>query len=159
VPVALLLGVGVSLGAAPLSFDRVDLISEDPGLWLNYDVPLADVYWPRTGYRFLEQVKPVWHIAAVEGLYVGASLRSQSLVYEGSLGLGHGLYWTAGLQTALLLPRGALAGLAWRGGPFRIGVGVSLLTAATWSRPDWSHGWLLPTLGFGVGPAQVPPRD
>ena len=157
--VALLLVLGASLHAAPLRFDRVDVLSEDPGLWLNHDLPLASVYWPRTGYRLLEQVKPVWRIAAVEGLHVGVSLRSQSLVYERSLGLGHGLFWTVGLQTSLLLPRGALAGLAWRRGRFRVGVGVSLLSAASWRRPDWTDGWLLPTLGLGVGPQQAPPRD
>lgn len=153
-----LLLLGASLGAAPLHFDRVDVLSEDPGLWLNYDLPLARVYLPRTGYRLLEQVKPVWRIAAVEGLHVGVSLRSQSLVYERSLGVGHGLFWTAGVQTALLLPRGALGGLAWRRGYFRVGVGVSLLSRATWALPEWKRWQLLPTLGLGVGPGGEPPR-
>ncbi len=157
--VALSLLLGAGLGASPLSFDRVDVVSEDPGLWLNYDVPYAHVYWPRTGYRFLEQVKPVWRIRALEGLHLGVSLRSQSLVYERSLGVGHGLYWTAGVQTALLLPRGALGGLAWRRGHFRLGVGVSLLSSATWARPEWTHWQLLPTLGLGVGPEAEPPQD
>ena len=160
---ALLLVLGASLHAAPLHFDRVDVLSEDPGLWLNHDLPFASVYWPRTGYRLLEQVKPVWRIRAVQGLHVGVSLSSQSLVYEHPLGVGwglsQGLSWSVGVQTALGLPRGALAGLAWRRGPFRVGLGVSLLSSATWARPEWTYWWVLPTLGLGVGAAAAPHRD
>lgn len=133
-------------------FDRVDVVAEDPGTWMNYDLPMGTSYPPSLAIRFLSQVKPVW-TTPVEGLTIGTSLASQSVVYEQPLWKQAGLYWSAGLQTQLLMPRGALAGLAWRRGHFRIGAGVSAVSGSSWARPDWTTWSFLPTLGFGIGRA------
>ncbi|MBM7117933.1 hypothetical protein [Archangium primigenium] len=143
--------------AAPVRFDRVDLLSEDAGTFLHYDMPLAGAYTPEVALSFLQQVKVV--AALPVGLYAGVSYASQSLSYEGMLWRsqeGRGLVWTTSLHTRLLLPYGAHAGLAWRVGPLRVGGGASLSTAATWARPDWKQWRVLPVLAVGIG-ANVAP--
>lgn len=136
-------------------FDRVDILSEDTGTFLHYEVPMASARADITAVRFLEQVKPVF-TTPVKGLYLGASISSQSVVYEYPLLPRYGLFATGGIQTRLLLPRGALAGVAWRWSWFRVGVSVSALSQASWMRPNWTHWDFLPTLGIGVGQAFEP---
>ena len=134
--------------AAPVRFERVDLISEDPGFWVNYDAPRFSSS-PRVAVlRFLFQVKPVFAMP-IDGLKVGISLSSQSVVYERPL--ARSFHWNLGLQTSLLLPRGFTAGVAWWGGPVRVGLGVSAVSSATWKRPDWTVWEAIPTVGLGVG--------
>ena len=152
-----LVATGLTLAAAPVRFDRVDLLSEDGGTFLHYDMPLAGAYAPQVGLRFLEQVKAV--VALPVGLYAGASVASQSLSYEGMLRRGQdgrGLVWTASLHTRLLMPYGAHAGVAWRVGLLRLGAGASLSTQATWSRREWNQWRVLPTLAVGIGPNVAP---
>ena len=136
--------------AAPVQFDRVDLISEDPGSFVNYELAAAPTYPTKAAIRFVTQVKPVFEIPRVEGLTVGVSISSQSVVYERPL-LVDGLHWTAGVQTALLMPRGALGGVAYRAGRWRFGVSVSALSGSTWARPSYGQWTVLPTVGVGVG--------
>lgn len=143
--------LAAALAASPIAFDRVDIVSEDPGLWLNYDVPAARAYPISTGVRLLKQVKPVVRIVPVEGLYAGVSLQSQSVTYEGKLLPQYGLTWSAGVQTRLLLPTGAFGGVAWRVWRMRFGLGVSAISAASWARPDWTNWKVLPTVGIGIG--------
>ncbi len=134
-------------------FDRVDLVSEDLGTWLHYDVPMAPHNVQAVGLRFVEQVKVSFRLP-VKGLYAGASLSSQSLTYEhpllGGPG-GHGLYATGALQTRLLLPRGVTAGVAWRWGHLRVGASLAAFSETSWARPNWQQWTVLPTLGVGVG--------
>lgn len=144
--------------AAPVRLDRVDVLSEDSGTFLHYDVPMAHAYPPMTGVRFLEQVKVVLALP-VSGLYAGASIASQSLSYEGPLWRsqdGRGLFWTASVHTRLLMPYGAHAGVAWRFGFLRLGVGASASSEATWARPAWTEWKVLPTLALGFGPNVAP---
>lgn len=136
--------------AAPVEFDRVDLISEDPGTFVNYELWGAPTYPTKAAIRFVTQVKPVVSIPRVPGLTVGVSLSSQSVVYERPFG-PEGLHWTAGIQTALLMPRGALGGLAYRTGRWRFGVSASALSGSTWARPSYGQWTVLPTVGIGVG--------
>ena len=136
-------------------FDRVDIVSEDPGIWLHYDAPMLGMNAATSAVRLLEQVKPVWTLP-VKGLYLGTSISSQSLVYEHALLPKQGLFVTGGLQTRLLMPRGALAGVAWRFGRFRLGVSLSALSTSSWARPNWSTWSFLPTFGFGVGSVYRP---
>ncbi len=133
-------------------FDRVDVLSEDPGTWLHYDLPYAAIFPASPALRFATQVKVVWR-TPLRGLLLGTSLRSISAVIEAPILLreAHGLYWTAGLQSRLLCPSGLMAGLAWRWGPLRLGAGLSLLSSASWSHLRWSHWVALPTVGIGVG--------
>ena len=138
-------------GAAPVGLDRVDLISEDPGTWLHYDLPMAPYNVLGVTVGFVQQLKMVLRLGVLdESLHLGFSMVSQSIVLERPLPLPN-LYWSGGVQTSLLLPRGLLAGVAWRPGRIRIGAGVSLLSSATWRRPDWTSWHVLPTVGFGLG--------
>jgi hypothetical protein len=140
------------LAAEPASvrLERVDVLSEDPGLWLHQEVPRLKVDPLTPAVRFLTQVKLVWS-TPVRGLGFGVSLQSQSLVYEHPLVPEANLSLSVGLQTRLLLPRGALVGLAWRAGPVRLGLGLSLFSEATWSRVEYSQWTVLPTVGLGFG--------
>lgn len=142
--------LALSAAAAPVSLERVDLLSEDPGTWLNYEAPQLQLATAdMAAVRFVAQLKPVF-TTPVQGLYVGTSLTSQSLVYESPLSEGPDIYVTAGLQTRLLLPAGVLMGVAWRGGPLRVGLSVSMLSEATWVRPSWSSWTVMPSLGLGI---------
>ncbi|WP_257455454.1 hypothetical protein [Archangium lipolyticum] len=144
--------------AAPVRLDRVDVLSEDAGTFLHYDLPQAAAYAPITGARFVEQVKVVFTVP-VGGLYAGVSIASQSLSYEGPLWRsqdGRGLFWTASVHTRLLMPYGAHAGVAWRYGILRVGVGASASSEATWARPEWTEWRVLPTLALGFGPNIAP---
>ncbi|MFY0579273.1 hypothetical protein ACN28S_37865 [Cystobacter fuscus] len=95
----------------------------------------------------------------VSGLYAGASIASQSISYEGPLLRsqdGRGLFWVGSVHTRLLMPYGAHAGVAWRFGLMRLGVGASLSTEATWVRPEWNQWRVLPVLAVGIGPNVAP---
>ena len=142
------------LATAPVRFDRIDVLNEEVPTFLHYDVPIEHAYPTGTALRFVEQLKVVVTLP-MEGLYLGASLRSQSLSYEGPIWKqadGRGLFWTAGLSTRLLMPYGAQAGVAWRVGFMRLGVGLQAASAATWARPAWGEWQVLPTLALGFGP-------
>lgn len=136
--------------APRLRFERVDLLAEAPGTWLSYDLPLAGISATSTAVRFVEQVKVVWGLPAPY-LYAGASLSSQSLSYERPLWSAWHLDAVVGLDTKLLLPRGAYATIAWHYRWLRLAVGVSASSAAIWSEPDYDSWVIVPTLGVGVG--------
>jgi hypothetical protein len=140
---------------AGVRWERVDVLSEDPGLWLHQEAPRLAGEPATAGVRWLSQVKGVWS-TPWRGLSFGVSLGSQSLVYEHPLVPRARLSLSAGLQTRLLLPRGALLGLAWRVGPVRVGLSLSLFTYATWSRPRYRYWSALPTLGLGFGRSPDP---
>lgn len=140
--------------ADDFGFDRVDLISEDTGLWLNHELTSAGAYPTRAALRFVTQVKVVFRLPGLEGLRAGASLSSQSVSLERPIELGFvpdGFYWHAGLQTRLLMPRGVFGGVAYRWKRLRIGAGVSALSGASWATPTWASWTVVPTLGLGVG--------
>lgn len=145
----LLCALGLAAAAPPVRLDRVELLAEDPGTWLNYEALQLPGYPVKGVLRFVTQVRPVLELP-VEHLYVGLSLSSQSLVYERPFSPGLPFTWSAGVQTQLLLPRGALATVAWRHGPVRLSLGLSAVSGATWARPDWSEWDLLPTVGVGL---------
>lgn len=144
--------------AAPVRFDRVDVLSDDAATFLNDDLTLMTAYPAAVAGRFLEQVKPVFTLP-VEGLYAGISIASQSVSFEGPLWKsqdGRGLFWTASVHTRLLLPYGVHAGVAWRWGPLRVGLGASASSQATWARPAWGEWLVLPALAVGLGPNVAP---
>lgn len=138
------------------ALDRVDVIAADPGTWLNNDVPMLGAT-PALGLvHFVEQVEPVWR-TPVDGLFIGASAASQSVVYEVdlrdvTLDAPKGTFAYGGVQTALLLPRGLIVGGGMRVGPLRTSAGLSVLSAASWRRPDYGHWNVYPTLSLGFGP-------
>lgn len=129
-------------------FDRVDLISEAPGTFLNYDLPLFGTDPMVKAVRFVEQVTVSLRLP-LRGLYLGLSIGTQSLTYEHPL-VG-GLFATGTLQTRLLFPSGANLGVAWRAGIFRIGASVSMTTQGTWISPGAFTPQFLPALGIGIG--------
>ena len=137
------------ISIAKTEFDRVDFISEDRGLWLNYEVAALGYYPTRGMIRWLNQVKGVWKVP-LKNSYIGISVASQSVVYEQPIAFEN-MYLTAGIQSQLLLPNGFTLGAAWRDKGFRIGLGLSATSEATWSRVTYSYWSLLPTLGFGYG--------
>ena len=148
----------LSLAAAPVRLDRVDVLSEDAGTFLNYDLALLPAYPTIGAARFVEQVKVVFAVP-VRGLYAGVSIASQSVSFESPLWRGadgYGLFWTASLHTRLLLPYGAHLGVDWRTGPVRLGLGASISTEAAWARPAWSEWKVLPVLSVGFGPNIAP---
>jgi hypothetical protein len=130
-------------------FDRVDLLSEDIGTFLSYDLMELPVYPLKPAVRFVEQAKVVFRLPW-QGFHVGASIASQSLVYEHPVG-PKGLHLTGGLVTRLLFPRGLLAGVAYRFGHFRVGLSVSAFSSGSWSAPGSFQLTVLPSLGLGVG--------
>lgn len=133
--------------AAPIRLDRVDVLAEDPGTWLNYDAPMAPYAATQTAVRFVEQVSFVVATPAPD-LYVGLSFASQSVRWERVVWKDLDLH--AGVQTSLLLPRGAFAGAGWTAGRLHVAGGVSAVSNATWARPDWTHWSAMPTVGVGV---------
>jgi hypothetical protein len=146
--IALLLATAALAG--PIRIDRIDIISEDPSIWINDDAARFR-YTPRMGaLRFLAQVKTVVELP-MDGVYFGASVSSQSLVVERLVLPKLPIYSYAGVQTNLLLPRGVMGGLAVKSGPIRVGLGFSGLSSATWARPDWSVWTWLPAIGVGIG--------
>ena len=136
--------------ASEFGFDRVDVVSEDPGVWLNYDLPTIGSYPIRPALRFIEQIKLVLTTPA-EDLYVGLSLSSQSVVLEREIPGVAGLRWTVGVQTRALVPRGGFGGLAYRIGVFRFAAGASVASAAAWANLSWTSWSILPTVGIGIG--------
>jgi len=130
-------------------FDRVDLISEEIGTFLNYDLLEVPLYPLKPTMRFAEQVKVSFRLPW-SGFYVGASIASQSLTYEFPVG-PKGLFVTGGVVTRLLFPRGVIAGAAYRVGRFRFGFSLSAFSSGSWSAPGSFQWTLLPSLGIGVG--------
>jgi hypothetical protein len=135
--------------ARPLSFDRIDLLSEDPGTFVDEQVARATHSPTVTGIRYAEQLKLVVALPW-EPVTVGLSAATQSVYLEPRL-TDWGLGLTLGLQTRLLLPRGGLVGLHLRRGIVRVGLGANVLSAATYTRPAYDHWRVLPGVGFGLG--------
>jgi hypothetical protein len=130
-------------------FDRVDLISEEIGTFLNYDVLEVTLYPLKPTMRFVEQVKVSFRLPW-SGFYAGASIASQSLTYEWAVG-PKGLFLTGGVVTRLLFPRGVIAGAAYRVGNFRFGFSLSAFSSGSWSAPGSFQWTALPSLGVGIG--------
>lgn len=141
---------GTALPQGRWAWDRVDLLSEDPGYWFNYELPAATAYPTRALIRLVEQVKVVFD-TPVTGLSVGASLQSQSIWYEQPLLRMPSVTVGGGLFSSLLLPRGVVVDAAWRRGPLRLAVGISADSQASWAHLDYSYWMVMPTFGVGIG--------
>ena len=154
-PVSLLLTLALAISplrAEPLPaspLQRIDLLAEDPGTWLNDELPAVLAGPARPGLRLLEQVKFVWN-TPVPRLTIGTSLASQSVAYDRPLFGLENLTVGLCLYTRLLLPRGVYADLAWHRGPLRLAVGLSALSNASWARPQWDWWRFLPVIGIGI---------
>ena len=140
---------------APVVFDRIDLLSEDPGRWLLDEAPRTAALPGPTGVRWARQVKLSVSIPRAS-LVLGASLSSQSVSVRRPLTRRAPIYAHGGVTLALGLPRGALVGVeAWRG-PVRFGLGLNVLSSATWARPVYDSWGLVPGIGVGIGKAPAP---
>ena len=157
-PVSLLLALALAASPALAGPDsaprdsalrRIDLLSEDPGTWLNDELPSVLAGPARPRLRQHAQVKFVWR-TPVPRLTIGTSLTSQSVAYDRPLFGLENLTVGLCLYTRLLLPRGVYADLAWHRGPLRLAVGLSALSNASWARPQWDWWRFLPTVGIGV---------
>ena len=146
--------LAVTASAEPtVILDRVDLVSEDPGLWLSRELSRAHLAPGTAGLRFLTQIRPVF-TTPLRDLSVGLSLQSQSLLIEHPL--TPGLAVTGGLITRAGLPTGGMVGGSWRPGIFRLGLSGIALSSATWAHPRWSSWQLLPGVGLGIGRDRYP---
>ena len=149
---ALMLSFAPRAEAAKIRLAWIDLISEDSGTWLNYDLPMLGATPGTTGMRFLYQVQPVIQ-TPFKNLYLGVSLQSQSIHYERdinvSLGKGELGLW-GGLQTRLFMPEGLMTGLRWNTGRLRLAGGVSAVSPSTWRRPAYKVWSVMPTLGLSI---------
>lgn len=129
-------------------FDRVDILSEAPGTFLNWDLPMFGVEWQVKTLRFLQQVTVVYRLPW-EGFHMNLSIATQSLTYEHRI--AGGLFVTGGVQTRLLFPSGANLGVAYRVGVLRVGLSASMTTGGSWSGPAMFVPQFLPALGIGIG--------
>ena len=134
--------------AGTISLDRVEILSDDPGTWLHYELPLARHRPATAALLFIEQVQPVWQ-TPWRDVRVGTSLSVQTIQIERPLG-STPLQWSAGLQTALLCPRGIVAGIHGEWGRFHLSAGLSASSMASWQNRSWSQWTMLPTAGFGI---------
>lgn len=139
-----------ALAVAPVGIDRVDVVSEDPGLWVSQELPRLGQTPQLVGVRFLTQIKPViW--TPVPGLAVGLSMQSQSVLLERPVLPALGVQATGGLITRAGLPAGGMIGAAWRPGKVRLGLSLIGLSSANWARPAWTSWRVLPGVGVGFG--------
>lgn len=144
--------------AAPLAeperpafgFDRVDILSEDPGTWLLDEVKMLGHNTTTAIMRGVWQVK-VHFTLPVEHLTLGLSLASQSIAWEQLLLPEVGLGFVAGVSTRLLLPNGVFGGAIWRWSRLRVSLGINLHSGASWSHLDYSYWRITPAIGLGVG--------
>ena len=151
-PLIALLALSAPADAAKFRLERVEIVSDDTGLWLNYDVPMLGAHPLMTGVRLLEQAQLVWALP-VEHLKIGTSLESISVSYERgfNVDLGGGdLGWYGGATTRLLMPRGAMAGVAWQKKRVRLAAGAAATSASTWARPGWRVWTVVPTLSVAI---------
>ena len=141
------------LTAQAFQFERVDLISEDPGTYLVFERFRPGLPPARLRWLALAQVKGVVGLDRAGHWQVGLSAMSQSLVYERELMRFGPVHWNAhmGVQTALLLPRGMLYGTSLQVGNLRVGAGASVLSGATWKHRRWTTWTVLPTVAVGIG--------
>jgi hypothetical protein len=139
--------------AAPVRFDRVDLLSETPGTWLVYEAPRIEAAPGTVALRWAAQVAPVVSIGRAE---ISASFAGQSLGVAIPLDRARPATLDVAIVGRALLPIGARAGLAWRAGRTRLGLSVVALSDATWTRADWSSWTVLPAVGVGVGRYRAP---
>lgn len=152
----MILGLAAAALAGPTPrLDRVDLLSEPGAPFLVDDLPRYGVSPDVVRLRWFEQVAVVGGLDAVE---LSLSLAAQTVSLDRPLPVPGPVpvHATVGLRTHAFLPDGALAGLAVRGGPLRLGASVLVVSDTSWSRPDWSTWRVLPALGLGVGPARKP---
>jgi hypothetical protein len=146
--------IGVALAQEdPLRFRwaRIDVLSEDPGFWLNDQAPVL-LDDPLVGFgEWAQQVKVVLG-TPVLGLTVGASIESQSIHYERPIFGFQSVLWGGGLQTSLGLPRGVWVNVAWQQRFFRAALALSTVADISWWDLESRRIRFLPTIGIGFGP-------
>jgi hypothetical protein len=137
---------------AKFRLERVELLADDTGAWLNYDLPMLGAHPLMVGFRLVEQTQLVWALP-IENLKVGTGLESITVSYERSMSVdlaGGDLGWYGGLTTRLLMPRGATAGVDWTKKRLRLAAGASMTSASTWARPGWGVWSPMPVLSVGL---------
>ena len=142
------------LGSAPtasagIQLQRLEILADDPGTFLHWELVMLGARPGITAVRFLEQVQPVWRTPWPQ-LMLGTSLSSQSLTWEQPFTAGSSWGWRGGIQTQTLLPRGLILAGWWRGQHLELAGGLSLLSGASWSQPDWRHWQPILTLGLSL---------
>lgn len=142
--------LSLSAFAAPVGFDRVDILSEGSATWLNNELPRSSTTGRFVTVRFIEQIEPVIFLPP-DGLTIGLSLRAIRLHWERPIFDSETVFVGGGVNTTLLLPNGGQVGAAWRPGKVRLGLSINALSSASWSRKDWSVWQVMPAVGVGFG--------
>ncbi|NOY25479.1 MAG: hypothetical protein GXP62_06355, partial [Oligoflexia bacterium] len=151
---ALLAATALSAPAKAETFrlDRIEFLSDDTGMWLNYDLPMVRVHPLTTGLRLIGQTQLVWTLP-LDNLLLGTSIDSQSVTYERGFKVdiaGGDLGWYGGISMRLFLPRGLTAGVAWQTKHWRLAAGTAASTAATWRRPSMKVWTVVPTISVAL---------
>ena len=128
--------------------DRVEVLSDDPGTWIHYELPMAHLRPSTAALRLIEQIQPIWN-TPWEGVRIGTSLAVQTIQFEQPMGASN-LGWGVGLQTKLLCPRGVIGSLYWNHDRIHLGFGLSVASQASWQHPDWRQWNALPTASVGI---------
>ena len=134
--------------SAEVRLVRVEILSEDPGTWLHHELPMASSRPSTAAVRLLEQIQPVWQ-SPWPDILIGTSLTVQTVQLERDLG-ELPLSWSAGVQTALLCPRGVVGAIHWKKQKLHLSAGLSLSSMASWQHRRWNQWTLLPTAGIGI---------
>lgn len=158
-PWMLALLVGAPSATAGVQLDRVEVVADDPGVFLTDELPLVAARPATTGLRLLAQVQPVVRLAPP--LTLGVSLSALTPAVEtppGPTGFG-GL---VALPTRLGLPSGLVIAGTYRRGPLWVDLGLRASSGATWLHPRYGDLRVGPTLGIGWVPRGAragPPPD
>lgn len=143
-------GVVEAAEAPSFGFERVDVVAELPGTFVNDDLPELAVDPVTIVVRWVEQLQVVFRVP-VAGLTIGASIAAQCIYYAVPIPGVRGLELQLGVQSRLLLPVGLSASLGWRIWRVRVGLGVVAATTASWDSVNYDHPYVLPTLALGIG--------
>ena len=106
--IALLCGLSIA-AAGETSWEpglaRVEILSDDPGTWIHYELPLAHLRPSTAALRLVEQIQPVWR-APWTGITIGTSVAIQTVQLERAVGSREDLSWKKWAKARLIVERG-----------------------------------------------------
>jgi hypothetical protein len=129
-------------------FERLDLIDDGGGGWVNYDLPMVAARPEVTAWKWARQLQLVLR-TPVPGFNVGFGVGSVSFQYD--VRVTRAVSAFAGLNTAWLMPRSLTLGWALHLGPIRVALGVVFASTSRWSDIHWTVWSVLPVIGLGIG--------
>ncbi|MBO84709.1 MAG: hypothetical protein CL927_05070 [Deltaproteobacteria bacterium] len=146
--VAVLLCVAAT-ATATTHFERLELLSDDPGRFLSDELPMVAARPGNTALRFLAQVQPV--VGFGTHFTLGTSLSAWTPGWETALG-DRPIGVLVAVPTRLGLPTGLVTAATYTRGALWVDLGVAAQTGASWRRPAYRDLRVVPTLGLGWSP-------